>query len=255
MHARYMLSEHDGSAYLVEGPASNWVILRAGDAFTLIDGGYPADTGLVLDSIHALGLEPAAAAAMLLTHGHVDHTGAANHFATAYGTPVLCAPAEHGQVLGRERFQVGPAGILLRAWRPAVFRWTVHVLRAGGATPTAVPAAAVWDAAALAQLPGSPVPVPTPGHTPGHTAFHLPDAAVLVTGDTLVSGHAISNRKGAQMLHPMFHHDIPGAYRALELLAGLEAATILPGHGPALHQDIAADARIARDDTGRAPQA
>lgn len=245
MRGAYELSEHDGGTHFVQGPASNWVVLRAGDRFTLIDGGYPADTASVLDSIRALGLEPAAAAAMLLTHGHVDHTGAANHFATTYGTTVLCAAAEYGQVLGRERFQVGPREILLRAWRPAVFRWAVHVLRAGGATPTAVPSVGAWDAAALAALPGSPVPVPTPGHTPGHTAFHLPLASVLVSGDALVSGHAISHLAGPQMLHPMFHHDVPGAYRALAAFSALTATTVLPGHGPALHEDAATAARLA----------
>lgn len=226
--------------FFIEGPASNWVILRSGKEFTLIDGGYPGDTPLVLETIRALGLDPSRAAALLITHGHIDHTGAAEYFADRFGTPVLSSATEQGALRGTEKFQVTPSQVLRRAWRPRIFRWLLHVIGSGGLKTNDIKAAAVWDPALLAGLPGSPVAVPTPGHTPGHTAFHLPAAGVLITGDALVSGHAISREHGPQMLHPMFHHDREAAYRALGTLAALEATVILPGHGPSLRLDIAA---------------
>jgi glyoxylase-like metal-dependent hydrolase (beta-lactamase superfamily II) len=226
--------------FFIEGPASNWVILRREMDFTVIDGGYPGDIPLVVETIRTLGLDPSRAAAMLITHGHIDHTGAAQYFSEEFGTPILSSAGEHGALLGTEKFQVAPKEIILQAWRPRVFRWMLHVLAAEGLKTNNIKAASVFDAAALADLPGSPVAVPTAGHTPGHTSFHLPAVGVVVTGDALASGHAFSHELGPQMLPPMFHHDPEAAYRALPALAALAATTILPGHGPALRSDIAA---------------
>ncbi|MCQ1954071.1 MBL fold metallo-hydrolase [Arthrobacter sp. zg-Y238] len=233
MKRRYAVTEPAAGVFFVEGPASNWVILRRDAQFTLIDGGYRGDLPSVLASIHDIGLQPRNAVALLITHAHTDHTGAAAHFAREYGTPVLSSAAEHRQLLGLETFQVSPLQVLVRAWRPRVFRWGIRALRAGGARIVPAPAAAVWDVDLLAALPGGPVAVPTPGHTPGHTAFYLPDAKAVITGDALVTGHALSTRTGPQLLPRMFQHDGVRSVGALAVLAGLDASLILPGHGPA----------------------
>ncbi|WP_342022682.1 MBL fold metallo-hydrolase [Arthrobacter citreus] len=235
----YTLTEPAPDVFFTEGPASNWIILRSGDAFTLIDGGYPGDLPLVLESIRDAGLDPAKAAAVLITHAHVDHAGTAGHFAAAYQTPVLCSPEEHRYLLGEEREQVSVAHILSRSWQPSVLYWAWHALSAGGAGRVAVLSAASWNNdVELAALPGSPVAVPTPGHTPGHTAFYLPAAHAVATGDALVTGHAISRRHGPQMLDPMFHTDDGGARRSLAQLGKLDASLLLPGHGPAVRVGV-----------------
>ena len=231
----YSLSEPAPDVFFVEGPASNWIILRRDTEFTLIDGGYPGDLPLVLASISDAGLDPADASAVLITHAHIDHAGTAGHFAAAFGTPVLCSAPELPYVKGEDRDQVSAGTIIRRAWQPSVLHWAWHVLASGGASRVAVLTAAAWaDDVELAALPGSPVAVPTPGHTPGHTAFYLPDAHAAATGDALVTGHAISRRRGPQMLDPMFHSDAAGARRSLGQLVKLDAALLLPGHGPAV---------------------
>ena len=245
----YTLTEPSPGICFVEGPASNWVILRAGERFTLVDAGYRGDLPLVLASIREAGLDPAAAVAVLVTHAHVDHTGAAAHFSREYGTPVLSSAAEHRHLTGQEKFSVTPLQVLARAWQPRVLHWAGQVLRAGGPKGVPVPRAAVWTDEMLAGLPGRPVAVPTPGHTPGHTAFYLPDAKAVITGDALVTGHAISPRSGPQLLHAMFHHDGEGAEKSLAVLARLDACLLLPGHGPALRtavRDAVAAARTQR---------
>ena len=254
MHPAYTLTQPAADVFFVQGPASNWMVLRRGAQFTLIDGGYRGDLPLVLRSIRDVGLEPDRAEALLLTHAHVDHTGAAAYFARTYGTPVLCSAAEQKHLQGLEKFQVAPVQVLVRSWRPRVFRWMTHVLRSGGATGIPVPSAQVWDDRLLAALPGRPVAVPTPGHTPGHTAFYLPDARAVVTGDALVTGHGISARTGPQLLHPMFHHDGARTETALAVLARLDADLLLPGHGPALRtavRDAVAAARRQHSVTRR----
>ncbi len=64
----------------------------------------------------------------------------------------------------------------------------------------------------------------TPGHTEGSTCFHLPDEAVLFSGDVLFAGN-------------VGRVDLPGGdarqmERSLERLAALPPATrVFPGHG------------------------
>lgn len=164
---KYAVTEPAADVFFVEGPASNWMILRRGDTFTLIDGGYPGDLPLVLESIRDTGLDPADAAAVLLTHAHVDHAGTAGYFAAAYGQQVLCRGPELPFLLGRDREQVAVAQILLRVWQPSALHWAWHAFAAGGAGRVAVPTAAAWrDDAELAALPGSPMAVPTPAILP-----------------------------------------------------------------------------------------
>lgn len=246
MSTFFRITQEADGVHMIEGPASNWVVLSDGADFTLIDGGYPSDVDLVIGSIKKLGLDPKNAHAMLITHGHVDHTGAANHLAEEYGTPILSSPEEHGQMLGTERYQVAPMSIIMRAWKPAVFSWMMHVIRSGGAKGTEVPTAKIWDREMISKLPGAPVAIATPGHTPGHTVFHLPGSGLLISGDALITGHAISRKEGPQMLHPMFHHDLDQAYSTLGTLEGLMAQTIIPGHGKAFRGCITEMAKTIR---------
>ncbi|WP_458111085.1 MBL fold metallo-hydrolase [Arthrobacter sp. R1-13] len=238
-HANWLpnqrITEPAEGVFFVEGPASNWIIVREGSDFILIDGGYPRDLEHVLASLRYVGLESAEAKAMLITHGHVDHTGSAAHFSREYGTPILCSPEEEAHVRGQEKHQVTLGQVLRRVSRPRVFRWMLHVIRAGALSSEPATKARSWAADELLALPGSPRAVLVPGHTPGHTAFWLPSAQAVATGDALVTGHPVSKETGVvQMLHPMFHSRPGDVREALRRLSDVDASLILPGHGPAL---------------------
>lgn len=232
------VSEQAPGVFFVEGPASNWVVVHDESGYLLIDSGYPADRPLVLESIRFLGLEPAACAAVLITHGHVDHTGSAAHFSNAYGTPILCAPEELAHVRGHEKHQVTVGQVISRAWRPRVLRWMLHVIRAGALKAEPAVRAQAWDAGILRRLPGSPEAILLPGHTPGNSSVLLPGAGAIAVGDSFVSGHPLSRRVGAQMLHRMYHSDPEAALAATRRLEAVDARVILPGHGPALHMPL-----------------
>jgi glyoxylase-like metal-dependent hydrolase (beta-lactamase superfamily II) len=231
--------------FLVEGPASNWIIVRDATGYLLIDGGYPADTPLVLASLQHLGLDPADAAAMLITHGHVDHTGSAAYFAKTFNTPILCSAAELAHVQGLEKHQVSFGQVLPRIWRPRVLRWMLHAIAAGALKAEPARDARAWTEAELQSLPGGPVPVLSSAHTPGHTSYLLPAASALVTGDLLVTGHPISPVLGPQLLDPIFHLHPGQAVASLDVLSGIDATVILPGHGSALRSAPAAAAAAA----------
>ncbi|MFF0536016.1 MBL fold metallo-hydrolase [Streptomyces coelicoflavus] len=235
----------DGT-YLVHGGHTNWVILTDGDAVTLVDTGYPGDRRALLDSLAAIGSSPEAVAAVLITHAHNDHLGSAEYLRATHGTPVLLHEAEVPHARRDFLQQVSVGTVLRNAWRPGVLPWMAHVLRTGGTEQHPVTAPAGFPVDGALDLPGRPVPVHTPGHTDGHCVYHLPDAGVVISGDALVSGHAISRIEGPQLLPDLFHHDRAAAVASLDVVAGLEGDVLLPGHGP-VHRgpvkDAAAQAR------------
>ncbi|MEV7689884.1 MBL fold metallo-hydrolase [Streptomyces bungoensis] len=240
----------DGT-YLVHGHHTNWVILKDGDAVTLVDTGYPGDREGVLESLAAVGAAPEAVAAVLITHAHNDHIGSAEYLRAAHGVPVYLHPREvpHAR---RDFLQQATIGDVVRnAWRPGVLSWAAHVIRVGGTEHNPVTAPEPFPAEGPLDLPGRPVPVHTPGHTDGHCVYHLPAAGIVISGDALVSGHATSRVKGPQLLHTFFHHERAQALASLEVIGALDGDTLLPGHGPLHRGPVRAAAEQAGERAAR----
>ncbi|MEU0969160.1 MBL fold metallo-hydrolase [Streptomyces sp. NPDC005917] len=234
--------------YLVHGHHTNWVILKDGDAVTLVDTGYPGDRQGLLDSLAEVGGSPEAVTAVLITHAHNDHLGSAEYLRDTHGIPVYLHEAEVPHARREFLQQVSVGAVLKNAWRPGVLPWLVHVLRVGGTEQHPVGAPEAFPVAAgPLDLPGRPVPVHTPGHTDGHTVYHLPDAGIVISGDALVSGHPTSRVTGPQLLPDMFHHERARAVASLDLIEELDADVLLPGHGPLHRGSVKAAARRARE--------
>jgi len=217
--------------FCVPGTAVNWVLLRDGTDLTLVDAGWSGDIGRVEDSIRALGRHPMDVQAILLTHAHLDHMGAINHFHQRYCTPVFTSRAEVAHARDGHLEQATPADIITRCYRPSALRWAARIMAAGALKPVKLPHAQPYPEVGALDLPGAPVPVACAGHTSGHSAFHLPDKGVLVTGDALVTGHPLSPVSGPQLLPPFFAHAPADAKAALQTLAGVDADILVPGHG------------------------
>ncbi|WP_055495421.1 MBL fold metallo-hydrolase [Streptomyces sp. TP-A0356] len=239
--------EVDSGVYLVAGSSTNWVIVRDGDTATLVDTGYPRDRERLLASLAAVGVAPDGVAAVLITHAHNDHMGAAEHLRLTHGTPVLMHPAELAHARREFLHQVSVGRVLANGWRPGVLPWAVHALRAGGTAHIPVVEPQPFPEEGGLDVPGRPVPVLTPGHTDGHCAYHLPGTGILITGDALVSGHPTSRRRGPQLLPPMFHRDRGRALDSLSALEGLDAGILLPGHGPVIHTAVGTAVAHARE--------
>ena len=224
------VTEVADGVHFVQGKAVNWTLLTDGDAFTLVDAGYPGDHDAVLSSIEQIGRSLDQLAAVLVTHAHVDHIGSLPKLLGGSEVPVLTSEIESRHARREFLEQATPLQVAAAAWRPRVLAWSLHVVTAGGTTKAGVPQARAFGSGAL-DVPGRPVPVVTPGHTSGHTCYHLPDAGVLITGDALVTGHPTVTRTGPQLLARMFHHDLDENRRSLEQLRSLRGNVLLPGHG------------------------
>lgn len=233
------LDEVAPDVFLATGTDVNVVILREGNAFTLVDGGYPRDVAAVESAIRALGGRPESIEGLLLTHAHIDHMGAIAAFHERYGIPVHTDPVEVAHAR-RDHFEQATAkDFLPMLHRHGVLPWLLRVARAGATRPLAIADAVPFATPGALDLPGSPVPVATHGHTSGHTAFHLPTHGVVLTGDALVTAHALSPTRGPQLLPPVFDHGHGDPVAALDHLAALDATVIVPGHGPVLTMPVA----------------
>jgi glyoxylase-like metal-dependent hydrolase (beta-lactamase superfamily II) len=241
----------ESNVYAVSGSNTNWVIVKDGDSCTLVDAGYPGDRDAVLASLEAVGLNPRSVAAVLVTHAHNDHIGAAEHLRAVHGVPVLMHQDEVPHARRDFLDQVSVGQVLTQAWRPGVLPWAVHALRAGGTAHVPVAEPQAFPAPGPLDLPGAPVPVPTPGHTKGHSAYLLPGTGVLITGDALVTGHPTSRISGPQLLPGMFHTDRARALGSLAAIEAVDAGVVLPGHGPVHRGPAGAAATVAREHAAR----
>ncbi|WP_250445973.1 MBL fold metallo-hydrolase [Actinotalea sp. C106] len=159
--------------------------------------------------------------AVLVTHGHVDHTWCAAELCTAYGVPLHLHEADLPRIA--DPFAtLGPLGAQLAQtaasagmeYRPAD---RVQTFTCAGAARTDLDLAGGAAPFGVAALHA-------PGHTEGSTVYVLEDGTAL-TGDVLFAGTI-----GRTDLHG---GDGAAMERTLGHLATLpEETVLLPGHGP-----------------------
>ncbi|MCK0175606.1 MULTISPECIES: MBL fold metallo-hydrolase [Mycobacteriaceae] len=229
--------------HIARTPLVNWTLVTDGAGVLIIDAGFPGHRDDVLDSVRRLGFGMTDVRAILLTHAHIDHFGAAISFAERENVPVYAHTAEVGHARRDYVEQVSPVDVARHAWRPRWLRWSADITRKGGMTRGGIPTAQRLTDAIAAGLPGAPVAVPTPGHTGGHCSY-LVDG-VLVSGDALVTGHPLLTDVRPQLLPTLFNHDQAECVRSLGVLGALDVEILVPGHGPVWRGAVRAAAQQA----------
>ncbi|MFE2068501.1 MBL fold metallo-hydrolase [Streptomyces sp. NPDC059467] len=231
--------------------AVNFYLIEDPEGLVLIDAGLPAHLEQLGGLLDDLGHSVADIRAVLLTHGHLDHTGLAHTLQRA-GAAVWIH--ERDAAILRD----GPRSVnrhakpersmlpyLLR--RPSALALPLRLARSGAFTSPAVQGARVFGAdRVLKEVPGAPRAVVLRGHTPGSTAYLFADRGLLFTGDALVTADAFSGRTGPTIVCRCFTHDSRAALDALDRLDGLPADLLLPGHGDPFTDGIRAAAQQAR---------
>jgi hydroxyacylglutathione hydrolase len=145
-----------------------WVVApAAGEECVVIDPGHGAE-GPLDEILAGHRLKPVA---VLLTHGHVDHTWSVVPVCGAKGVPALIHPADRGMLVEPASAIGAPPGTPILGRLDWAEPDDVREIRDGE----------VLDLAGLELRVDE-----TPGHTPGSLTFGAPDA--LFSGDLLFAG-------------------------------------------------------------------
>jgi glyoxylase-like metal-dependent hydrolase (beta-lactamase superfamily II) len=229
------------NAYLVHD-ASSWA---------LVDAGWENDGPRIREAVLSLAGPGLAPSAILLTHVHPDHEGAARELAEAWGCPVFAHPAEipiaTGDFAAMGQF-AGPLDrwLILPLMRAMGRRRREAILAAGSLAGIvrslppdgAVPGLASWRW------------IPTPGHTPGHVAYVRDRDRVVISGDALVTlrvnswSGLLRQRQGLSGPPWYTTWDRHAARASIAAIADLEPSVLATGHGlPLAGPDTAAAVR------------
>ncbi len=135
---RLMDQAADG-VWLVTGTDVNWVVVADADEVTLVDTGEPRDLTRVRSSLERIGRTLQDVSAIVITHAHPDHIGAAERLRAECGIPVRLLAAEAPHARGQTIEEASKLQVLRAAWRPQVLAWGLRILRAVQRGPNASP--------------------------------------------------------------------------------------------------------------------
>jgi glyoxylase-like metal-dependent hydrolase (beta-lactamase superfamily II) len=212
-------------AYLAELPGGRWMLVDGGlgteEAWAALEAGVAAVAG---------GWD--AVAVHVLTHMHMDHVGLAARVRHAAGAPVLMGRLDaermaHAAAHPEEEAEYR-AELFRRCGAPPEWIAAVQEGHAGAralAPPVRVDGVLDGDAG---DVPGAGGwrHVWTPGHTAGHVSLFRAEDGVLVAGDAVLPRITPTLGVNRQRADPV------GDYlAALDRLAALGPALVLPGHG------------------------
>ena len=204
-----------------------WYLCEDNGSVTVVDCGFSRYFSQLPAALAKLGHPLDAVSAVVLTHYHSDHVGAAERIRREASATVF---APIGDAPGVKSGKVPVPGRMLSSlWRPAMMRYMAHATRNGGAKLTPVSEVRTYDDGQLVDAPGALRAVHTPGHTAGHCSLLAEGAGVLFAGDALATMSLIGGPTGPQLMP--FNEDSDHARESLSRLEGLPASVVLPGHG------------------------
>jgi glyoxylase-like metal-dependent hydrolase (beta-lactamase superfamily II) len=216
-----------------------YYLLEDRGRFTLVDGAYPGYFPQLLGFLEERGLALDAIDAQILTHHHPDHRGMTEQVRKQADAPV------HIHTFDAPRLDEKPSPPKAPIWRPRVLRAVAHMLRNGVARTPPILEVSTYDDGEVLDVPRNPRVLAVPGHTAGNCALFLDDD-VIITGDALITVNIYTWDTGPLIPASFFNEDSERALDSLSVLEGLQATTLLPGHGPVWEVPIAEAVAAAR---------
>lgn len=217
---------------------ANVFAVRHVDGWTLVDAGLPFSANLIHGWAEKHFSSPPSA--ILLTHGHFDHAGAAQHLAEKWDVSIYAHPQEFPFLTGQREYappDFTAGGGLMSLLSPLYPRGP---MRLGDRLRPLAPE----GAAGATGLPAGWKAIATPGHTPGHVSFFRSADGVLLAGDAFCTTKPESFFDAAITQAPELHGppayftpDWSSAADSIQKLAALHPSVVAPGHGKPLAGD------------------
>lgn len=198
--------------------------------FVLIDAGMPNSAGKIIALVEERYGEGAKPEALILTHGHFDHVGAAVDLVKEWDIPVFAHRLEIPYLTGQESYPK-PDGTVeggaiakmspLFPHEPINLGAHIHLLPQDGSVPF---------------LPDFQW-VHTPGHTPGHVSFFREKDGALIAGDAFVTVKqdtlykVITQEKEINGPPRYLTPDWGAAWNSVRILEALQPSVAITGHG------------------------
>src|SRR6185312_4189658 len=209
--------------YMIKVNTHDWV---------LVDAGLPRSAGRIIKMAADLFGENKPPIAIVLTHGHFDHTGALTELLKTWDVPVYAHRLELPYLTGRSGYppadpSAGGGLMTLSSFmfptRPIDIADRLVVLDEH--VNNHIPVLPGWRF------------VPTPGHAPGHISLFHEKHHVLIAGDAFVttkmeSALAVARQKRVVSGPPKFlTYDWDASKTSVQKLMMLEPKVAATGHG------------------------
>lgn len=89
-----------GNLYFVGTVPASTHVIDTGEGLIMMDCGYQESLYIVMENMHRIGLEPSDLRYLLVTHGHIDHCGAAEALRHLTGCKILIGEPDRLYVNG-----------------------------------------------------------------------------------------------------------------------------------------------------------
>jgi glyoxylase-like metal-dependent hydrolase (beta-lactamase superfamily II) len=204
-----------------KGIADGWVLIDAGIK------GYASQIIKMAEALFGDGTKPEA---IILTHGHFDHTSGLEDLLKQWDVPVYAHPLELPYLTGKSAYP--PADPTVGGGLMSLLSWTFPTkpIDLGDRVQ------ALDTSGDIEELPEWKT-IHTPGHTPGHVSLFFKLNATLIAGDAFVTTKTESAMYAftfAQKLSgpPKYiTTDWAAAAQSVRKLYELEPRTVATGHG------------------------
>lgn len=201
--------------------------------WVLVDTGPEGSAAKIMAMAEAIFGEGTQPEAIILTHGHSDHSGSVNQLLRYWDVPVYAHELEIPYLTGLSSYPPADPGVGhgLLSLLSVFFRKTPIDL-GDKVKPIAMNEG-------LAELPEWKV-ISTPGHSPGHISLFFPLNTTLIAGDALATTRAesaiaiLGNVKKLSGPPMYMTTDWIAAEQSVKDIAALHPRIIAAGHGPVM---------------------